>query len=379
MGKLKLKTAGVPAHINPREDEFLKHALPEAAGKVVKSGLLAEAGRYGDDRVTLLNASERARLKRRGGSGDRNPNTGLLEYGDGMGGSDNPGGGHNADGGASQGGYGGGGVSSSPGDSSSYSGGTSYGPARDVGYSWGNAPTSYRSPDDPYGGTLGIGLDGRPYGAVVGRGLEQRAYDPTTMPGIESLLNTPNGYRDPGYRGLSMHQYSPPDTFGRLVDTYLYGPPPSYTERGKVPGNLSAPTGLGPGMVGKAVTNLAGPAGPMMSAMMSLGMHMDQAMSPETRAASLEANQAQGAKNSTGRDNDTSPAVLEARASGTQYAGTTSGAETAKLPQVPPGYSVNPAGQLIPLPGNNRSAIRDPIQNLLYDYLLRGPSGRGWA
>jgi hypothetical protein len=340
-------TAGVPAHINPREDDYLKRVLPEAAGKVVTSGLLAEAGRYGDDRVTKLTLKERALLKRRGGSGTRNPASGLLEFEDDAG-NGNPGGGHNGDTGPGSAGMGGPGASSSPGGGPSAPG-TGYGPARDVGYAWGNAPTSYRSPDDPYTGA---------------------------MPSIESLLNTPDGYRAKGFEDISMTQYSPPDTFGRLLDTYLYGPPPSYTARGQVPGNLGTPTGLGPGIVGKAVTNFGGP---MMSAAMNLGMHFDQAMSPGTRAASMAANQEQGAKNSTGQDNDTvtglSLAELERNTPGAR-----SNAATIAAPVAPAGYTINPAGQIVPQRGGkNRPAHQDAIENLLYDYIWRGPSGRGWA
>jgi hypothetical protein len=344
--KVRLKMAGVPAHINPREDAYLKRTLPEAAGKVIKSGLLASAGILGDDRVTKLTPKERALLKARGGSGDRNPNTGLLQFEDDAG-NGNPGGGHNADNSASQGGYGGGvGATSSPG-SAADQGGTSYGPARDVGYAWGNAPTGYRSPDDPYSGNL---------------------------PSTESLLNTPNGFRAPGYEDISMHQYSPPDTLGRLLDTYLYGPPPSYTALGQVPGRYGAPTGRGPGIAGSVTASFGGP---MMSAMMGLGMHMDQAMSPATRTASLSANQAQGAKNSTGSDPRTGLTLAELRQS---TPGARSNAETVAAPVAPPGYTVNPAGQIVPQHGGkDRPAHQDAIKNLLYDYIWRGPSGRGWA
>jgi hypothetical protein len=122
----------------------------------------------------------------------------------------------------------------------------------------------------------------------------------------------------------------------------------------------------------------------MMSGLMGLGMHMDQAMSPETRAASMAENQAQGTKNSTGQDSS---------GRGSQSAGAASGAATsAQLAEslrpshsgnsgvtVPPGYTVNPAGQLIPLPqqGGGSSAFAQPMQNLLMDYVLRGRSGRG--
>lgn len=324
--RVRLKTAGVPAHINPREDDFLKRALPEMAGKVVKSGLLAEAGVRGDDRVTKLTARERAMLKARGGSGTRNPATGLLQY------------------------YGDGSA-----DDSSH--GTGVGPSGESGL--GDAAQGNNSGSGGNNTYSGDWSGGMSLGYAA-------PYDPTTMPSIESILNTPNGYRAEGYEGLSMRQYSPPDTFGRLLDTYRYGPPPSYTARGKVPGGLGMPNSLGPGIVGKAVANFGGP---MMSGLMNLGTHMDQAMSPESRAASLAENAAQGAKNSTGRD-PVSGMTREDMARATP--GATSGAETAKL--VPPaGYTVNAAGQIVPAQGgNNRPAYQDPIRNLLYDYIIRG-------
>jgi hypothetical protein len=95
--RIAAKLAGDPAHINPKEDRLLQRLLPGSHGRVLTSGALAKAGRLGDDRVTLVNPREAQLLKRRGGSGTRNPATGLREYVDGMGGSDNPGGGHNGD------------------------------------------------------------------------------------------------------------------------------------------------------------------------------------------------------------------------------------------------------------------------------------------
>lgn len=327
---IRLKAAGEPAHINAGEARLLARLMPEAAGPVVTRGLLAEAGIKGDDRVTNLTPAEAAVLKRRGGAGTRNPATGMLQYND----SDNDG------------------MSGGEGNDS-------------VGSSEGTGP-------GVGGDTMGGGSDNG-----TSMGLGYRSYDPATMPGIESLLDTPNGYRAQGYEGLSMRQYSQPDTFGRLLDTYLYGPPPSYRALGQVPGRYGAPTGRGPGAVGTMAANFGGP---MMSGLMSLGMHMDQAMSPETRAASMAANEAQGTKNSTGRDAQ-APAALEAQASGTQYAGTASGAQAAQQPQVPPGYTMNPAGQIIPLPdssgSNDRPAYQTPIRNLLLDYVLRGRRGGG--
>jgi hypothetical protein len=345
---VRLKHAGDPAHINTREAALLQRLMPEAAGPVVTRGLLAEAGRRGDTAVTKLIPAEQALLKAHGGSGTRNPATGLLEFGDGMGGSDNPGGGHNADngpsgtGGPSGGGYGGGG----------------YGGPGGGGY---------------YGGDVNTKPD------IANMSLAQLQDQFSQRGGwsIESLLSMPNNYRAPGYEDLpGAFQYSPPDTFGRLRDVALHGPPPSYTERGRVPGTYGAPTGLGPGFAKKAMSTLAaGPAAPALSGLMTLGGWMDQAMSPETRAASLDANQAQGAKNSTGRD-PVSGMTMANMASATP--GVRSGAETAPMTP-PPGYTINPAGQVIPLPGggNNRSPLRQPLRNAILDYLLSDTRGSG--
>lgn len=79
---VRLKRAGNPAHINPEEDALLRRELPESHGPVVTRGLLAEAGRGHDDRITMINAREAALLKKRGGSGKPNPTTGLLSFDD---------------------------------------------------------------------------------------------------------------------------------------------------------------------------------------------------------------------------------------------------------------------------------------------------------
>jgi hypothetical protein len=354
-----LKNAGVPAHINVREDAYLKHALPREAGKVITNGLLAEAGTGGDDRVTLLTAQERARLKRRGGSGDRNPNTGLLQYGDGMGGSDNPGGGHNGDTGpgspGSSGGYGGGTTSSTSG------GGVSgYGANPGVGFGFSQSPDPDRGLS--YSDISNFGGIGRPGAGTIGPNGE-----------MDSFAGRPGSLTNYGLE----QEYAPRDTLKRLAQTAIFGPPKQYN-----PENVKgyAPTGQYPGLARKAMSTLAGPMGPAIGGLMTVGGWMRDSMSPETQATSMAENQAQGAKNSTGRDNPPSAGNLEALAPGTQYAGTASGSQNASMPQIPPGYTMNPAGQIIPLPGQGKSrpAYQDPIRNLLIDYVLNGRQGRGF-
>lgn len=351
---VRLKKAGDPAHINEREAALLAREMPAAQGPVIGTGLLAEAGRRGDTLVTDINRAEAKLLKRHGGSGTRNPATGLLEFEDGMGGSDNPGGGHDASAAGSpgsSGGYGPGtGTTDSNGNySSNYSAGVGFG-----------APTGGLS----YGGISNFGGIGQPGAGTIGPGGD-----------MSNFAGQIGALTDAGIEA----GYAPPDTLARLVQTYLYGPPPSY--KAQVPGRFGAPTGRGPGIVGQAARSFGGP---MMGGLMNLGMHMDQAMSPETRAASLSANQAQGSKNSTGQDN------VSGR--GSQAAGAASGAETAgalaqdlrasapgNTATAPPGYTVNPAGQVIPLPegGGTLTGLPQPVQNLLLDYIWSGRRGGG--
>jgi hypothetical protein len=161
----RLEKAGVRAddllaHINAREALLLRRVMPEAQEGVVTKGKLARAGRRGDTVVTRLLPAERKLLKKHGGSGTRNPASGLLEYGDGMGGSDNPGGGHNGDqgpggvGGPSGPGHGGVGPGSSPGGGgySGVGGNTAF---SDFGF--------FNTPEDEIGGPgvgkRGVGFD----------------------------------------------------------------------------------------------------------------------------------------------------------------------------------------------------------------------------
>lgn len=343
--RARLKLQGDPSHINAREDRLLRETMPEAHGRVVTRGLLAEAGRRGDDRVTLLIPEEAALLKARGGAGTRNPESGLLEFWGGDNGAD------------SQGDKG------SEGDQGP--GGSSGPGGQGVG------PTGHGA-DSPAGPGNSDGSDRN--------GLGFRGYNPRSMPSIESLLNTPSGYRAPGYENISIDQYAPPDTWSRLLDVFRMGPPPSYKALGAVPGRYGAPTGRGPGIMGTMAGFLTGQP---MGMALGLGMKFDQAMSPETRAASLAENQATGAQNSGGnQQRGASVQEIDAKLAamrGADAAGSASGANTAATP--PPGYTVNPAGQIVPMPGSqgdNRAAWKDPVQNLLADYIWRGPSGRGW-
>ena len=322
---------------------------------------LQAAGTHGDTVLAHISPRERDLLDMLSDGlldgGGRNPTTGLLSF-DESDRSDNSN--------TSNAGENTGGMDGTPGS------GVSEGPGANNGYG---------SNDGGYSGYGGYSTP---------NSLGYAAYDPATMPSIESLLNTPSGFRAPGYDDLSMMQYSPPDTFGRLVDTYRYGPPPSYKALGAVPGRYGAPNARGPGVVGTAVANFGGPA---MSAAMNLGMHMDQAMSPESRAASLAENQAIGAQNSTGQDRDSSTGLSFAELDARNVPGAASGSNTAGLLGEQMGVGGTGAGTTAPgmptvQPGGlmatdererTLTGLPLPVQNLLADYIWRGRQGGGFG
>jgi len=346
----RLKEAGAPAHINAREARLLAHEMPEAAGKVITSGLLAEAGILGDDRVTKLTPAERRLLKAHGGSGDRNPVSGLLQYGDGMGGSDNPGGGHNADGpggnpgGSSSGGYGGYGGPSSPGGGGGYYGG-------DVNTKPSIADMSLSDLQDQFSQQRGSFID--------------------------SLLSMPSGFKAPGYEDLSTRQYSPLDTWSRFAETALYGPPRDIART--VPGKWGAPNNYGPGIVGTAAKSFSG----LLGGLMTVGGIMGQSMSPAAQEKSMAESQAQGTKNSTGNDTPQmsfAAAMEPGAASGSEMPGLLYrglfGEEDPGAPDQGTGPPVGPGGALIDT-GRSKTAtgLPKPIQNILLDYIWNGRQG----
>ena len=333
----RLKLQGDPSHINAREDRLLRETMPEAHGRVVTRGLLAEAGRRGDDRVTLLTGREAALLKARGGAGTVNPASGLLEY-------NNSGDQDDGDpGNTSNAGENTGGMSGAPGS----------------GVAGPEGPGTGRGDGPGDHGNYASGAYGYGYDAYNGR---------PSMPSVESLLAAPN-FAMPG---VSFERYDPRDSWGRLYQEYMTPHPAAMRA---TPGRYGMPTGMGPGIMGTAVSMLSG--NPMGMAM-GIGAAMGRAQSPEQQAASMAHNQAQGAKNSTGQDNDRYDLTEAAVA---RRAGLDSGAATAELPQAPPGYTINPAGQIVPMAGadRERSGVADPVRNLLYDYIWRGRvGGAGW-
>ena len=338
----RLKAAGEPAHINPVEDRLLRKLLPEYHGRVVKDGLLADAGRDGDDRVTVLAPKEQALLGLLGGSGTINPETGKLEFGDGMGGSDNPGGGHNGDSGPGSPGGGGG---------------------------YGSGPSSSPGGSSPGGGMAGIGGN---------TGFGNFADDRSMYAGApESEIGNYGG--NVNWSEYTMNGYKPADTWGRMLQEYFN---PS------VPTSKYGPTtGANLGIMGAVMSQLAG--GPM-SAMMGVGAAMGRASSPATQAASMAESQARGSMNSTGQDRDSSTGLSFAELDARNVPGAASGSNTAGLlgnvagdapaGAVPAGYVVNPAGQVVPADSSRdrtMTGLPQPVENLLADYIWRGRQGSG--
>jgi hypothetical protein len=296
---------------------------------------LQRAGTMGDTVLAHINPQEASLLDvladGLADGGGRNPTTGLLSFGntDGesgrSGGDANPGG----VGGGPAGGNTGGGL-----------GGNTAGGMGGLG-----------------GGYDGSTVDG--FGNFTGpanRGqLGYRTYDPTRTR-IESLLAAPN-FREPG---VNLGRYDQRDTFGRLVQEYRR---PSIAP----PGRLSPPNRHGPGIMGSFVSQVAG--GPFGLAM-GIGGAMGRASSPETQAASAAEDAARSATNSTGVERDITGLSLAELLE--RQPGVRSGAETADEP--PPGYTRNPAGQIVPLltGGGGNSGLGKPVQNLIYDYIWRG-------
>lgn len=299
---------------------------------------LQKAGTMGDTVLAHINPEE-ARLldllaDGLADGGGRNPTTGLLSFGmsdgeSGRGDDSNPGG----VGGGPAGGNTGGGI-----------GGNTAGGMGGLG-----------------GGYDGSTVDGfGNFNSAVNTGrLGYRTYDPTRTR-IESLLAAPNMVTP----GMRIDQYAQRDTLGRLLQEYMR---PSI----RAPGRLSAPNRHGPGVMGSFVSQVAG--GPF-SAAMGIGAAMGRASSKETQEASAREDAARSSHNSTGQQQ--SHSLIEMDAKLARAAGTESGAETADQPQPPPGYRINPAGQIVPLAmgSGDRSGLGKPVENLLYDYIWRGGS-----
>jgi hypothetical protein len=325
---------------------------------------LQSKGRMGDTILAHINPAEARLLDQLADGlldgGGRNPKTGLLSFG--MSDSEGPSG-HDSNpggvGGGPAGGQTGGGIGGNTAGGLGGSGG---------GYD-GSTVNGYGGYTDGWGGVNAFGVN-----------MSKPSIANMTLDQIQSVLkdtwDTIDEDRFGAWAGRDKPKrddgWAPQDTAFRALQEWWEGPPAG------VPGRFGMPNAKGPGLLGTAITNLSGP---YMSAVLGVGGAMGRASSQATQEASAAEMSSRGSRNSTGQQ--ASEADILGYNPGGLYdeiapAGTASGAQTAQQPQIPPGYTQNPAGQIIPLPGNNRSAMRDPIQNLLYDYLLRGGSGFGW-
>lgn len=213
--------------------------------------ILGKYGRNGDTMLAHITPSEAEHLKRRGGSGTRNPHTGLLEFW----GGDNDGG-----------------MSGGEGSDSVGNGGMS-------GDSKGG--------DTMGGGEAGSNDRGGFLGGGVGPGGFFSAGEDL---GKESEISERSG--GVNWNDYDIANYSKPGTFGRLGQE-LVDPSVKASRWG-------APTAQAMGFLGPAMGVLAGPA---FGALMGLGAAMGRAQSPAEQAASMAEQAATGSKNSTGQDN----------------------------------------------------------------------------
>ena len=224
----------------------------------------------------------------------------------------------------------------------------------------------------PAGGNTGGGIGGNTDDGTGGRsgGYGDNGYSGSKNEKAAKAIG--DYYRDNYINGLLDTPYAPKDTWTRVWQEY-------WTPSVRAPGRFSPPTAAGPGIMGSFVSHLAG--GPFGQAM-NVGGAMGRASSPATQAASAAEDAARSSHNSGGNQGSHSVQAADAKIAELlgSAPGGRSGANTAPAAAVPPGFTLNPAGQLIPLPqtqGKNRAAWRDPVRNMIMDYIWRGPTGRG--
>ena len=361
--KAMLKHMGDPAHINGEEARLLAHAMPESHGKVIASGLLAEAGRRGDDRVTLLTDREAALLKRQGGAGTRNPKSGLLEF---YGGTSGGGGGEGGDNGVGGPGNGSAGTGPGQGDAGSMGVGGNTSFSDNYGIGWGGVES------DIGGGGLGGNT-----------GFGGWADDPSMRADApEDAITDHAGAVN--WNEYNFNGYKPAGTWGRFFQE-LWSPSVPTSKYG-------ATTGRNLGIMGGMAGFLTG--GPMSMAM-NVGQAMGRASTPAEQAASAAEDAGRSAHNSTGQDRDSSTGLslndMMARAPGARSGSVASGllddaAQLGTAPGVPgaPGGGMVVPGAVGPTnatyQGSDRTltGLPTPMQNLLADYLFRGRQGSGF-
>lgn len=249
----------------------------------IMAGMMEGFGRKGDTMLAHITPEEAKLLKARGGSGTRNPKTGLMEF---WGDSDDSSNGGTGD---STGGFG---------DHGSLGGGEESG----IGGPGGDGSNQADRSDGFGNGGLG--------GNTSFRDFDQDMSMRTGAP--ESEISTRDG--GVNWNDYAMQNYKDAGTLGRLGQEIVS--PSIATSR------LGMPTAQQMGILGPALGFLGGP---VMGLAMMAGAAMGRAQTPEEQAASMAEQAATGAKNSTGQDNDSSSgldfASLDARA----------GADTGKM------------------------------------------------
>jgi len=212
------------------------------------------------------------------------------------------------------------------------------------------------------------GVGGGPAGGQTGGGIGGNTSD--GQGGLGGGYGASYGFDNP-------YGYAPEDTLTRALQEY-------FTPSVPAAGRFSPPTKDTPGLMGSFLSQITPSlmGMPAFGVAMGLGGAMGRASSPATQAASAAEMGGRGARNSGG--NDQRGHDLNEIDTKIAAAGTASGAATAELPRVPPGWTLNPAGQIIPLPDNNPlsklsggPAWRDAATNTLMDYVLRGRRGSG--
>ena len=228
--------------------------------------ILEQYGRNGDTMLAHITPGEAAHLKQRGGSGTRNPDTGLLEFW----GGDSPG---TAGGGGGEGGDNGVG---GPGNGSSGDSVSGFGDHGSLG--GGNYSESSIG---------GGGFGGNTSFSDFANDVSMRAGAP------ESEISERAG--GVNWNEYNMQNYAKAGSWGRLGQE-ITNPTVKASRWG-------APTAQSMGILGPMAGFLAGPA---FGAVMGLGAAMGRAQTPEEQAASMAEMAERGAHNSTGQDRDSS-------------------------------------------------------------------------
>lgn len=344
---------------------------PATRRDAVDAARLQKAGTHGDTILAHINPQEAGLLDLLADGlpdgGGRNPTTGLLSFGmsdgeSGRGDDSNPGG----VGGGPAGGNTGGGIGGNTADGMGGLGG---------GYG-GSEVNGYGGFRDQYG------LAGNVYSkpGIANLSLAQ----------MEAISKQINDDIDSNYQGMfgtgfneRTDGWASPDTGYRALQEAWYGP--AYN----APGRYGMPNAIGPGILGTAVTNLAGP---MFGGFMKAGDAFGRAQSQQERDNTAAGFGALGAMNSTGQDRDSHTGLSFAELDARGVPGAASGSSTAGLlaqqtgavggtGSTAPGVPTVQPGGLMQTDDRERTmtGLPQPVQNLLADYIWRGRQGSGFG